>query len=301
MRSQNIRIAALLVVIAVVPALAQDSSHDQNRDKWQKVDEIFAAMGVKPGAVVGDIGAGGGYFTSRLSRAVGDTGRVYAVDVGADVIRRLSTRVTSEGLKNVEVVHGAPSDPKLPPATLDAALIVNAYHEMNEHQAMLAALKAALKPSGRLVIVEPISTARRANGRADQTRNHEIGIDFVRQDAREAGFVEVQAEDPFTRRANDHGNDHGDDEWILVLTPAAVQRVRANAINDWKSAALRISPEEFKKLVPKDVLILDVRDPDSYRRGHLPGAVLMTPEELAKPEAVAKLASEKRRIITYCS
>ena len=100
-----------------------------------------------------------------------------------------ATRVRAEGLKNVEIVHGAATDPKLPPVSLDAALIVNAYHEMHEHQAMLTALKAALKPNGRLVIVEPISESRRTNARADQTRNHEIGIDFVRQDAREAGFV----------------------------------------------------------------------------------------------------------------
>ena len=243
----NIRIAALLVVLAVVPALAQDSSHDQNRDKWQKVDEIFAAMGVKPGAVVGDIGAGGGYFTSRLSRAVGDTGRVYAVDVGADAIRRLGTRVTSEGLKNVEVVHGAASDPKLPPATLDAALIVNAYHEMNEHKAMLTALKAALKPDGRLVIVEPISGSRRSSARNDQTRNHEIGIGFVMQDARDAGFVEVQAQDPFTKRADAHG----DEEWLLVLAPSAASKPASAEIDDWKSPALRIAPEDFKKLAPK--------------------------------------------------
>ena len=274
MRLRIQRVAVALAVAAIVPVLAQDSAHDQNRDKWQKVDEIFAAMGVKSGAVVADVGAGGGYFTARLARATGETGRVYAVDIGADVIKRLGDRVRAEGLNNVEIVHGTATDPKLPPASLDAALIVNAYHEMHEHQAMLAALKTALKPNGRLVIVEPVSQSRRTNARADQTRNHEIGIDFVRQDAREAGFVEVQAQDPFTKRANDHG----DEEWILVLTPAAVQSGRATEINDWKSPVLRISPEDFKRLASHDVLILDVRDPDSYRNGHLPGAVLMTPE-----------------------
>jgi predicted methyltransferase len=297
MRLRNIRLAALIFATTLVPAVAQDTSHDQNRDKWQKVDEIFAAMAVKPGAVVADVGAGGGYFTTRLSRAVGETGRVYAVDVGAEVIRRLGTRVTAEGLKNVEIVHGTADDPKLPPATLDAALIVNAYHEMNEHQAMLAALRTALKPGGRLVIVEPISASRRTNARNDQTRNHEIGIEFVMQDARDAGFAEVQAQDPFTKRADAHG----DEEWLLVLIPAPVQTGRSAQTDDWKSPALRISVEDFKKLSSNDVLILDVRDPDSYRQGHLPGAVLMTPEELSKPEAAAKLASEKRRIVAYCS
>ena len=296
---RSVSLAALMVAGALATPAAQNTSHEQRRDQWQKVDEIFAAMGVKPGAVVADVGAGGGYFTTRLSRAVGDTGRVYAVDVGADVIRRLRDRVSAEGLKNVELVHGTANDPQLLPASLDAALIVNAYHEMDKHQEMLAKLKAALKPTGRLVIVEPISSARRTQSRTDQTRNHEIALDFVRQDAREAGFGELQLQDPFTKRTDGHG----DDEWLLVLSPVAApdRPVTPTASDEWKSPALRITPEDFKRLSPDEVLVLDVRDPDSYRKGHLPGAVLMTPEDLAKPETAARLASEKRRIVTYCS
>lgn len=295
MRSWNVRLAALVLASVTAPLLAQDAAHEQRRDGWQKSEEIFAAMGIKPGAVVADVGAGGGYFTTRLSRAVTEQGRVYAVDVGADVVRRLRNRVSAEGLSNVEVVHGTADDPNLPAASLDAALIVNAYHEMSEHRAMLARLKAALKPTGRLVIVEPISAARRGRPREEQTRNHEIGIEHVMQDAREAGFAGVQVQDPFTKRSNGHG-----DEWLLVLTPAAAPAEPA-APNDWKSPSLRITPEDFKRLGSNDVLVLDVRDPESYRQGHLPGAVLMTPEELSKPEAAVRLASEKRRIITYCS
>lgn len=296
MRLRNFLLAALIATALSASAVAQDAAREERRDQWQKVEEIFAAMAVKPGAVVADVGAGGGYFTTRLSRAVGEQGRVYAVDVGSDILRRLRDRVSAEGLRNVELVHGTEDDPKLPAATLDAALIVNAYHEMTQHQAMLARLKAALKPNGRLVIVEPISSSRRTSPRDEQTRKHEIGIDFVRQDARDAGFTQVQVHDPFTRRPE--GND---EEWILVLTPATAQPDAAAKIEDWKSPSLRITPEEFKRLASSDVLILDVRDPGSYRQGHLPGAVLMTPEELSKPEAATRLAAEKRRIITYCS
>ena len=323
MRLKPIQIAVLVLAAVVAPAYAQNSANEQRRDQWQKVDDIFLAMGVRPGAVVADVGAGGGYFTTRLSRAVGDAGRVYAVDIGADVIRRLRDRVSAEGLKNVEPVQGTADDPKLPPATLDAALIVNAYHEMKEHQAMLAKLKTALKPDGRLVIVEPISASRRSGSREQQTRNHEIGVDYVMQDAHEAGFARLQIQDPFTKRSDGHG----DEEWLLVLTPAPAstqtdprdaagtasltearereggerEREQADRKDEWKSPALRITPEEFKRLRPDEVLVLDARDPESYRRGHLPGAVLMTPEELSKPEAAARLKLEKRRIITYCS
>ena len=300
--------------LAIAPAGAQESgarSHNETpREQWQKVDEIFAAMQIRPGVSVADIGAGDGFFTIRLSTAVGEQGRVLAVDIGESALRRLRARVADDKFGNVEVIEGSVDDPKLPEASLDAALIVNAYHEMTEHQAMLAKIKLALKPGGRLVIVEPIAASRRSSARGDQTRNHEIGIDFVREDARAAGFAQVSMADPFTSRPHGGGRE---EEWILVLTPAdtaattpAPATVAAQGFsskNDaWKAPELRISIEEFKKQsAAGNVLVLDVRDPVSYRQGHLPGALLMTPEELATPEGLAKLKGEKRLIVTYCS
>jgi FkbM family methyltransferase len=306
--------AAMLVALAVaIPAAAQNTpsrTHGEDRrEQWQKVDHIFKEMGVRPGAVVADIGAGDGFFTVRLSRAVGPDGRVHAVDVASDALRRLRTRIGDEQLSNVEVVEGAFDDPKLAPGSIDAALIVNAYHEMNQHQAMLTKIRAALKPGGRLVIVEPIASSRRDSRREDQTRNHEIGVDFVREDARAAGLSQVLVQDPFTSRPQ--GND---EEWLLVLTPAparseASQQAAADAgqvfsakNEDWKAPELRISVEEFKRRASADgALVLDVRDPESYRQGHLPGALLMTPEELSTPAGVARLKGEKRLIVAYCS
>lgn len=306
---------ALASVLVVAPASAQPSRSDRHeatpREQWQKVDEIFAALQVKPGAVVADIGAGDGFFTTRLAAAVGATGRVHAVDIGASVLRRLEGKVAAAGLTNVEVIEGAVDDPRLPAASLDAALIVNAYHEMTEHEAMLAKIRAALKPGGRLVIVEPISASRRSRPRGEQTRNHEIAIDFVREEAREAGFAQMAMADPFTSRPR---GGRKDEEWMLVLTPAQVEAPAAvappadaaqvfSAGNDaWKAPELRIRVEEFKKQAAAgNVLVLDVRDPVSYRQGHLPGAVLMTPEELSTPAGAARLKGEKRLIVAYCS
>jgi predicted methyltransferase len=282
-------------------AFAQGAaSHDARRDDWQKVDEIFKALQVRPGAVVADVGAGDGFFTIRLAEAVGPDGRVHAVDVNPVSLGRLKTRVGEAGIRNVEIVQGAIDDPKLAPASLDAALIVNAYHEMDEHQAMLAQIKAALKPGGRLVIVEPISEGRRGSPRAEQTRNHEIGIAFVQADVRAAGFDEVAAHESFTTRPNGR-----DVEWMLVLTPASAPRAAASVFSArneaWKSPDLRISIDAFKKLAPAEVLVLDVRDPVSFRQGRLPNAVLMTPEELSTPEGQAKLRGERRLIVAYCS
>ena len=302
-------LAAAVIGAPATPAQAQGASapsHETKRDEWQRVDDIFAAMKVKPGAVVADVGAGDGFFTTRLAAAVGRTGKVHAIDVNPVALSRLKTTVAEAGLENVEIVHGSVDDPKLLPASIDAALIVNAYHEMDEHQAMLTKIRAALKPEGRLVIVEPISPARKERPRAEQTRNHEIALDLVRSDARDAGFTEVAAHESFTSRPNGHGT-----EWMLVLTPTsqAVALPEGNAQaeifssrNDaWKAPELRISVADFKKLSPDDVLVLDVRDPESYRRGRLPGAVLMTPEELSTPAVQARLRGERRLIVAYCS
>lgn len=299
--------AALGLMAPGAPAIAQDgaqrATEESRRDQWQKVDEIFKAMGVRPGAVVADIGAGGGYFTARLSRAVGAHGRVYAVDVSAAEVRRLRERVVDEQLTNVDVVEGAADDPRLPAGALDAALIVNAYHEMTEHEAMLAKIKASLKPDGRLVIVEPIATSRRESDRADQVRTHEIGVEHVQREARGAGFRVLALQDPFTSRLNAR-----DDEWLLVLTPTqaapATPAPVAGSGHDesWKAPELRIGVEEFKRLfAAKKVVVVDVRDPDSYREGHLPGAMLITLEEIAEGDAADRLRGDRRPIVTYCS
>jgi ubiquinone/menaquinone biosynthesis C-methylase UbiE len=197
---------------ALVQRGTGDRAREAKREKDQRVGDIFTAMGVKPGAVVADIGAGEGFFTVRLSEAVGAEGRVLAVDISASVLRSLRARVEREGLANVEVVEGTTSDPRLPEAALDAALIVNAYHEMTEHQAMLEHIRKALKPGGRLVIVEPISAERRDSTRDEQTRRHEIAPGFVEQDAKSAGYEVAALEDPFSSH---HG--HGS-EYMIVLT-----------------------------------------------------------------------------------
>ena len=301
-----VRAAAITAfVTAAAPVFAQPGDtrphNEDRREQWQKVEDVFQAMGVKPGAVVADLGAGDGFFTVRLAKAVGEHGKVYAVDIGADALRRLRARIAVDNLEQVEVIEGAIDDPKLPAASLDAVLIVNAYHEMKAFKDILSKLKSALKPDGRLVIVEPITTARREKSRDEQTRNHEIAIQFVQQETKDAGFVQVSMQDPFTTRPTGH-----DDMWMLVLRPATAATAAQDAWKaskhlDWEAPEIRMGVDEFKRLPAGDVLLLDVRDEGMFRAGHLPGAVLMTVEELATPEGLAKLRSEKRRIVAYCS
>ena len=302
-KTRLLAVAAVITafVTAGTPALAQPQHNEERREQWQKVGDVFQAMGVRPGAVVADLGAGDGFFTVRLAKAVGERGKVFAIDIGPDVLRRLRTRVTNETLSQVEVVEGAADDPRLPAGTLDAVLIVNAYHEMKAFKDILARLKTALKPTGRLVIVEPISTARREKSRDEQARNHEIGIDFVKQDLRDAGFIQVSMQDPFTTRDTAH-----DDMWMLVAQPANPQTIalaafRATKTMNWEAPELRISLDDFKRIPAGEVLVLDVRDQGMFRSGHLPGALLLTVEEIGTPEGVARLKNDSRPIVTYCS
>jgi ubiquinone/menaquinone biosynthesis C-methylase UbiE len=221
--SKTWRRAACAAVLSLAVA-AGIRAQEANRDEWQKVDAIFEALGVRPGATIADVGAGDGFFTARLAKKVGDDGRVYAVDVSDSALGRLRRRVEKDALANVTVVEGAEDDPKLPAGSLDAALIVNAYHEMREHQAVLTAIRLALKPEGRLVIVEPISKEMRSRPRERQTRDHEIAPDFVQEDAKAAGFRIVSLEDPFTERRTDRAT-----EWMLVFAPQPATLSRSQA------------------------------------------------------------------------
>ena len=281
--------------------LGQDRAAQEGpREKWQKVDAIFAEMGVRPGAIVADVGAGDGFFTSRLARAVGANGRVFAVDIDDAAMDRLRKRLQEDGIENVTIVKGTTDDPKLPERTLDAALIVNAYHEMEQHQSILAALRRALKPDGRLVIVEPVTPSRRGRPRADEVRSHEIDPEYVLQDARAAGFGVVGLKDPFTRR---------DDEihWLIALQPGDMPPPRSAATEPSPEAneaqqdpALRISLEQFVGLAEKGaVTIVDVRGEDSFADGHIPGALLIPLGSIEG--SVEQLRSLRKPVVTYCS
>jgi ubiquinone/menaquinone biosynthesis C-methylase UbiE len=106
------------------------------------------------GATVADIGAGSGYMTERLSERVGPAGRVYANDIQPGMLELLNARLQKKGLTNVIPVLGEPADPKLPDAALDLVLMVDVYHELSDPQVMLGHIRRALKPGGRLVLIE---------------------------------------------------------------------------------------------------------------------------------------------------
>jgi ubiquinone/menaquinone biosynthesis C-methylase UbiE len=124
------------------------------REEEEAPSKAVALLQLRPGDVVADVGAGSGYMTVRLARAVGPTGRVLAVDIQPEMIERLTDRVHREMLTNVTAVLGAADDPKLPAGSVDLELLVDVYHELAAPQRMLQHLRSALKPGGRLVLLE---------------------------------------------------------------------------------------------------------------------------------------------------
>lgn len=116
-------------------------------------NRVVGGLGLDSSDVVADIGAGTGYFTFRLARQV-PRGQVYAVDIQPEMLQMIRTQTQEQDVENVELVLGTPTDPNLPPASIDAALIVDAYHEFSHPREMVQGIKEALKPGGRLVLVE---------------------------------------------------------------------------------------------------------------------------------------------------
>jgi predicted methyltransferase len=304
-RANCVCLVALCVASAVLLGQTR-AEQEKEREQWQRVGDIFRALDIRPGSVVADVGAGGGFFTTRLASVVGPSGHVYAVDIEDSTLDRLRRRLQTESHSNVAVIKGVSTDPRLPAGALDAALIINAYHEMPEHQGMLAAIRAALKPTGRLVIVEPISESRRTVSWADQAREHEIAPEFVMQDARIAGLRVIGLEDPFTTRGRVV-------EWMMTVSPAAVTTGQsANAPEsergaqpaepgspDWRDPALRISIDKFvKQSSGGGVTLIDVRGPATFARGYIPNAVHIALEDIE--DSTDRLRRMKRPFVTYC-
>ena len=141
-------------IAPVMSHLGADWLDRPERDREEAPTLALDALGVGPGQIVADVGAGSGYFTERLARRVGPAGRVYAVDIQPEMLERLEARVRRAGLDNVTPVLGADADPRLPPRRCDLILMVDVYHELARPQLMLRRLAAALAPGGRLVLLE---------------------------------------------------------------------------------------------------------------------------------------------------
>jgi arsenite methyltransferase len=133
---------------------------DPARDAWQRPDEVLRALELTPALTVADVGAGTGYFAVRLARVV-TAGQVMATDIEPDMVRFLSERARREGLTNLRPVLGTHTATGLAAASVDRILIVDVWHHLGDRRAYARDLAAALRPGGRVVVVDYLPTAQR--------------------------------------------------------------------------------------------------------------------------------------------
>jgi ubiquinone/menaquinone biosynthesis C-methylase UbiE len=165
-----------------------------DRDAYQRPDQIMDALLIGDGSAVADLGAGGGWFTVRLARRVGPNGKVYAEDIQPQMIQAIERRVTREGLKNVTTVLGTPTNPKLPAGSLDAVLIVDAYHEVEQPVTLLRNIATSLKPAGTIGIIN----YKKDGGGPGPAMDERVDPEQVIRDARDAG-LELRKRENFLR------------------------------------------------------------------------------------------------------
>jgi predicted methyltransferase len=194
LRSLARAVATSVYALALaVPLSFAAPQSEAELERFHRVDDLLTLLDARPGTVIADVGAGEGFNTIRIARAVMPGGRVVAEDIDEKALAKLRERADREHVENVQVVVGTADDPHLP-AQLDAALIHNAYHEMTAHEAMLARIRESLRPGGRLLVVEPMHESSRGLPREKQEANHDIEIGLVEEDLRAAGF-EIQQRD----------------------------------------------------------------------------------------------------------
>ena len=156
---------------------------DPKRDAWQKPHEVIQALALRPEARIADLGAGTGYFTARLARML-PRAKIYAVDIEPDMVRYLEARARREGLSNVASVQGAPADPRLP-EKVDLVLLVNVYHHIEAREGYFRRLREALRPGGRIAIVD-----FKLDSPVGPPRAGRIALEAVRAEMKAAGYTE---------------------------------------------------------------------------------------------------------------
>ena len=185
-----------LFILLIIPDLyGQYSESDwKARDKWMKITEIFQLAGIQTGNTVADLGCHQGYMSVHLAAYIGKNGKVYSVDVREDRLNSLNEIASERGIRNIQTILGDYDDPKLEENTLDVVLIIDAYHEMLDYKQILFHVKKALKPDGRILILEKLKRQMIGKSRQEQTQGHTIAPKYVENELKEVGFEVIVLE-----------------------------------------------------------------------------------------------------------
>lgn len=187
------------------------------REQEENPDGALDALKLKAGMVVADVGAGSGYMSRKLARRVGPSGKVYAEDIQPEMLEKVRQNAAKAGLSNIETVQGTITDPKLPEGRMDLVLLVDVYHEFSEPEKMLQGIRRALKPDGRLVLLE----YRKEDPTIPILEDHKMTVAGAKTEVEAEGFKLGPVIETLPR------------QHILIFTKAAAKSTKAEA----KSAA----------------------------------------------------------------
>lgn len=154
------------------------------RETEEAPSRAIRALRIEPGQVIADIGAGSGYYSLLLSKAVGPQGRIYATDIQPEMLAILERKLKAQSIDNVQLVLGTEQETRLPDASVDLAIMVDVYHELQHPQAFLQAVKRALKPGGQLVLIE----FRKEDPNVPIREEHKMSVREARQELEAEGY-----------------------------------------------------------------------------------------------------------------
>lgn len=195
-------LVCLNVGYSALNTLARLDQVEAARDQWQRPSEVVQALDLKPGDSVADIGCGSGYFSLKLAAAVGPKGRVISEDIRRLPLTFLWIRAVKDGAHNLHVLRGETDDPHLRPDSVNAVLISNAYHEFAAPRKIIDHIRQALRPDGRLVIIDRAPDP--LLDRAAAPEHHEIASEQVEMELRAANFRVTSRRDDFIESDPDH-------------------------------------------------------------------------------------------------
>ncbi len=189
-------VLAFALLLAGCARLKQCAYEGVKRDDWQQPQEVIAALKIQPGAIVVDLGSGGGYFTFRLAEATGPSGKVYAVDVDQDMVDLIKKTAEEKAARNIEPVLAKADNPMLPKTGVDLIFTSNTYHHIDNRVAYFANLRQYLRPGGSVAIID---FDRRAW--LEGLLRHYTPSEFIKREMEQAGYTLRQEYDFLDRQS----------------------------------------------------------------------------------------------------
>lgn len=220
----------LVVLLAARPGLAQNAANTRfdalvseqmmeftNRDYWQKPAILLELMDIQPAETVADLGCGTGYFTLKLVKQVGPDGKVVALDNDVTKLNKLRLLKRYGSLEQLEIVQNKPDDLKVTASSLDKIIILNAYHEFSDVETLLAQCKAALKPGGKVYIIDKVSDKmdNDKSSRKKLVKNGFIRRNIIEKELNSAGFTLSKGIDKYIE--NDKAEETRKINWFVVV------------------------------------------------------------------------------------